>query len=115
MHRATQECQRASRIEKGVLAHDTGLSPRRSSGAVRSPPTSPVFGVPNGSMSRSWHTSEALGQCSTPLGTTSRSPGAISTAPSRICIVKRPAYHEKEFIGVVVLVPDPLALDLDEL
>ncbi len=35
------------------------------SGAVRSPPASPVFGVPTGSMSRMWASSSAIGQCST--------------------------------------------------
>jgi hypothetical protein len=34
-------------------AYAGGDSARRSSGAVRSPPASPVFGVPNGSINRS--------------------------------------------------------------
>src|SRR5919106_1753248 len=78
-----------------VPAHDSVVSTRRSSGAVRSPPSSPVFGVPNGSINRSWHSSEAFGQCSTPLATTKRSPGPSSTSPSRICMVNRPAITRK--------------------
>jgi len=34
------------------------------SDAVRSPPASPVFAVPIGSMSRTWASSSAMGQCS---------------------------------------------------
>jgi NADPH:quinone reductase-like Zn-dependent oxidoreductase len=42
----------------------------RSSRAVSGPPASPVLGVLAGSIRRTWASSSAFGQCSTPRGTT---------------------------------------------
>src|ERR1700722_6371685 len=53
-----------------------------SIGAVRSPPSLPVFGVPRGSTSNNFVSTTANGLCSTPLGTTNISPALNSTAPS---------------------------------
>jgi pimeloyl-ACP methyl ester carboxylesterase len=55
----------------------------RSSRAVSSLRTSPVLTVPVGSMSRTCASSSALGQCSTPRGTTKSSPAESSTSRSR--------------------------------
>ena len=68
----------------------------RSSSAVRSPPASPVFGVPIGSMSSTWASSSAVGQCWRPRGTTKSSPGPSSMSRPGSWIVSRPARTRKK-------------------
>src|ERR1051326_356142 len=66
-----------------VVVRDRRLQIDTSSGAVRSPPLSPVFTVPAGSISMILHSLAANGLCSTPRGTTNISPDFRFTAPSR--------------------------------
>src|SRR5688572_5329423 len=56
---------------------------------------SPVLGVPEGSMSRTWTSSFATGRCSTPFGTTKSSPGPRWTSRSRSSIVRWPLSTRK--------------------
>jgi RNA polymerase sigma-70 factor (ECF subfamily) len=56
----------------------------------------PVLGVPVGSINKSWTSSSAYGQCSTPRGTTNNSPGPSSTSPSRSWMRSRPCSTRKK-------------------
>ena len=51
--------------------------------------------VSRGSISSTWVSSSAFGQCSTPRGTTNSSPGSSTTSRSRNWIVNRPATIRK--------------------
>ena len=70
--------------------------------------------VPLGSINRTWVSSSAFGQCSTPRGTTIH----LSLSQLDVAIAQldgeAAAQHQEEVVGVVVLVPDELALDLHE-
>ena len=54
------------------------------------------------------------GSARRPRGTTNSSPGPSTTSRSRSWIVSRPSSDEEEVVGLVVLVPDELALGLDD-
>ena len=69
---------------------------------------SPVFGVPNGSMTRTWTSSRATGRCSTPLGTTNSSPGRSVTFPCLISITSVPLTTRTKS-SVSSVVPDEFA------
>jgi hypothetical protein len=56
----------------------------------------------------------ALGQCSAPRGMTRSSGGLSATLPSRIWIFSSPSRTRKELVGVRVLVPGELTLNLHD-
>ena len=56
----------------------------------------------------------ALGQCSAPRGMTRSSRGLSATLPSRIWIFSSPSRTRKELVGVRVLVPGELTLNLHD-
>ena len=93
-----------------------GQSSRESSyDAVSASRTSPVLTVPAGSISIADTSPSVIGQCSTPRGTTWSWPGPRVTSPSRSRMVRRALDDEEELVGVVVGVPDELALHLHQL
>jgi hypothetical protein len=71
-----------------------------------------VFAVPKGSMSRTCASSSARGRCST------REDEELTLAKLDVAVAKldrrAPLEHQEEVVGLIVLVPDELALHLHD-